>query len=85
MANNVSVVPPNNAEGHTQQSNINDEMDIQFGRGAMHFMSPPSTIARAWTTLRQRKQENEFTSEACFDVSGIKIGVDFVIADAGAT
>ena len=48
-------------------------------------MSPPSTSARAWTTLQQRAQENEFTSEAYFDVSGIQIGVDFVIADAGAT
>jgi hypothetical protein len=85
MANNVSAMPTNNAEGHTQQSNINDEMDIQFERGAMHFMSPPSTSARAWTTLRQREQENEFTSEAYFDVSGIKIGVDFAIVDAGAT
>ena len=83
MANNVLVVPTNNAEGHTQQSNINDEMDIQFERGAMHFMSPPSTSARAWTTLRQRKQKNEFTSESCFYVSGFKIGVDFAIADAG--
>ena len=32
-----------------------------------------------------REKDNDFTSEAFFDVSGIKIGADYAIANAGAT
>ena len=41
--------------------------------------------ANAWAFLCAKELRNEFTSEACFDSSGIRIGVDYVIADAGAT
>ena len=39
----------------------------------------------AWTKMRELERQNEFTSDACFDMSGIKIGVDYAITDAGAT
>ena len=39
----------------------------------------------AWATISELKKRNEHTSDACFDVSGIKIGVDYAVADAGAT
>ena len=42
-------------------------------------------MAEAWKVISDRERQSEFANDACFDVSGIKIGVDFAIADAGAT
>ena len=39
----------------------------------------------AWREISDQEKTNEFVSDACFDVSGIKIGVNFAIADPGAT
>lgn len=39
----------------------------------------------AWAKIRELERHNSFTSEVCFDMSGIKIGVDYAIAAAGAT
>ena len=39
----------------------------------------------AWRIISKRGKADGFVCDACFDVSGIKIGVDFAIADAGAT
>ena len=35
--------------------------------------------------MSEQERANEFVSDACFDVNGIEIGVDFAIADSGAT
>ena len=39
----------------------------------------------AWSIISDKEKRNEFTSDACFDSSGIRIGVEYAIADAGAT
>jgi len=54
-------------------------------RREVSFVSPRSSASHAWETIRATEMKNEFVQEACFDVSGIKIGVEYAIADAGAT
>ena len=49
------------------------------------FVSPPSVNVNAWKQIRATEMANQFTCEACFDVSGIKIAVNKAIANAGAT
>ena len=39
----------------------------------------------AWAIISGMEKQSKFTSDACFNASGIKIGVDYAIADAGAT
>ena len=73
-----------------QQICIGDELALanaasskDLGRAGHRWDSNPWRLA--WTQIRAREKSSEFANESCFDVSGIKIGVNYAIADAGAT
>ena len=69
----------------TEQDNGGKSVGESLFREEARCMSPRSAVSHAWPAVRAAEMKNEFVSEACFDVSGIKIGVDYAIADAGAT
>ena len=51
-------------------------------RKEVSFVSPRISASHARETIRATEMKNEFVQEACFDVSGIKIGVEYAIAEA---
>ena len=67
--------------GDLEEQNNNENLDMNnFSRA--RCMKP---WQMAWAIISDKEKQNEFTSDACFNASGIKIGVDYAIADAGAT
>ena len=56
-----------------------------FPRQEVWCVTPRHLAAQAWNGIRKKERANEFTCDACFNVSEIVIAVDKAIADAGAT
>ena len=69
-------------QGHDREDPV---IEKAMTSPAQVAIAPPPRWERAWDIIKRTEQENVFTGDYCFDVSGIKIGIEYAIADSGAT